>query len=188
MTCVDSVYTAGVAITLNDLAQRTGVSPRTIRYYIQQGLMPSPGGMGPRAAYEEESLLNLRLIRHWQDHFLPLAEIRARLEALSIVEKERVLAGVGDSEAPSPKMAEVTSAAEVGESAGDYAAQALAAATPRERPRTSTTVGPAPGRSIYERLVLSPDVELHIRRPLTRTANRQVDALVAEARRLFTTT
>ena len=182
------LYNKGVIYTLSDLSLRTGVSPRTIRFYIQQGLMPSPDGMGPRAAYQEESLLNLLLIRLWQSQFLPLAEIRVRLGALSNDEKQAVLAGAAKGEAPPMMRLEERCAPAAEGSAGDYATQALAAGATHARTHTTQAVGPAPGRSTWERLVLSPDVELHIRRPLTRTANRQVDALVAEARRLFITT
>ena len=40
-------------------------------------------------------------------------------------------------------------------------------------------------RSQWERVVLSPDVELHLRRPLTRGQNKQVDRLVTIARELL---
>ena len=56
-------------------------------------------------------------------------------------------------------------------------------------------VGPAPApaettvrpgdRSQWERIVLAPDVELHIRRPLPRAQNKQVDRLVTIARELL---
>jgi hypothetical protein len=45
---------------------------------------------------------------------------------------------------------------------------------------------PAPiERSQWDRVALSPDVELHIRRPLGRTQQKQVDRLVAIARELL---
>jgi hypothetical protein len=43
----------------------------------------------------------------------------------------------------------------------------------------------APHRSQWERIALSPDIELHVRRPLSRFANRQVDRLIAAARDLI---
>jgi hypothetical protein len=47
--------------------------------------------------------------------------------------------------------------------------------------------GPAttPDRSTWERLSITPDVELHVRRPLDRTANKRVERLVRIARELF---
>ena len=47
---------------------------------------------------------------------------------------------------------------------------------------------PAPSpmeRSQWDRIALSPDVELHIRRPLGRAQQKQVDRLVAIARELL---
>jgi hypothetical protein len=40
-------------------------------------------------------------------------------------------------------------------------------------------------RSHWERISLDPDVELHVRRPLTRTANKRVERLITIARQLF---
>jgi predicted transcriptional regulator len=42
-----------------------------------------------------------------------------------------------------------------------------------------------PDRSQWERVVLHPDVELHIRTPLTRHHNKRVERLIALARQLF---
>ena len=52
----------------------------------------------------------------------------------------------------------------------------------RRRPRRPDAAGE---RSQWERIVLAPDVELHIRRPLTRSQNKQVDRLVTIARELL---
>jgi hypothetical protein len=44
---------------------------------------------------------------------------------------------------------------------------------------------PQPARSNWERMTLTPDIELHIRRPLTRQQNRSVERLLEFARELF---
>src|ERR671916_1871922 len=67
---------------LTELSSAAGVTPRTIRYYVQQGLLPSPGTRGPGTRYERAHLDRLQLIRRLQRLHLPLAEIRRRLEAL----------------------------------------------------------------------------------------------------------
>ena len=62
----------------------------------------------------------------------------------------------------------------------DYSSQALGATpVPAE-----STVRPG-DRSQWERIVLAPDIELHIRRPLPRAQNKQVDRLVTIARELL---
>jgi hypothetical protein len=52
-------------------------------------------------------------------------------------------------------------------------------------PATSMPQPSTPGRAQWERLALAPDVELHVRRPLTREINRRVEKLLALARQIF---
>ena len=75
---------------LNELCEQCDVTARTVRYYIQQGLLPSPG-LGAGVRYSEGHLARLRLIRRLQREHLPLAEIRHRLEALDDVAVQRLL-------------------------------------------------------------------------------------------------
>src|SRR5215510_6434822 len=72
---------AAIQLYLNDLCQQADVTARTVRYYIQQGLLPSPG-LGSGARYGSAHLTRLRVIRRLQREHLPLAEIRRRLESL----------------------------------------------------------------------------------------------------------
>ena len=50
--------------SLTQLAKLADVTPRTIRYYISQGLLPSPGQQGPGTQYSDEHLERLRLIKN----------------------------------------------------------------------------------------------------------------------------
>src|SRR5688572_6976705 len=77
---------------LAQLSEQAGVSQRTVRYYIQQGLLPSPEARGPGAHYGVEHLERLTLIRKLQREHLPLGEIRRRLESLSAQEITDLLA------------------------------------------------------------------------------------------------
>jgi len=49
-----------------------------------------------------------------------------------------------------------------------------------------SATGPEPVRSQWERVSLTSDVELHVRRPLSRHQNRQVDRLLEAARQILT--
>ena len=69
-------------IGLTELVEAAGVSVRTVRYYIAEGLLPPPLSAGPRAAYTAEHLDRLRLIARLKDAYLPLREIRRRLRGL----------------------------------------------------------------------------------------------------------
>src|SRR5512141_2063117 len=68
--------------SIADLARLADVTPRTIRYYVSQGLLPSPEVPGPATRYGEGHLLRLRLIRRLQRDHLPLSEISGRLERM----------------------------------------------------------------------------------------------------------
>src|SRR5215210_2899635 len=68
--------------TIGQLAERAGVTPRTIRYYTAEGLLPRPDARGQYALYGEEHLLRLQLIGHLKETYLPLGEIKARIENL----------------------------------------------------------------------------------------------------------
>jgi DNA-binding transcriptional MerR regulator len=67
---------------LGDLATAAGVSARTIRYYVQRGLLPSPEFRGKDTSYGEEHLTRLRAIAALQGRHLPLDEIQRVLDAL----------------------------------------------------------------------------------------------------------
>ncbi len=66
-----------------DLAQATGVTPRTIRYYVAEGLLPPPEGAGPAAVYGAGHRDRLELIGRLKDQYLPLKEIRRHLATLT---------------------------------------------------------------------------------------------------------
>lgn len=79
---------------VGELAERTGVTKRTIHYYIGRGLLPPPEGAGLGAVYSEEHLYKILLIKKLQDRFLPLEEIRKRTAGMTL--REVVLSLEGD--------------------------------------------------------------------------------------------
>ena len=167
---------------LPELCERAAVTPRTVHFYVQQGLLPGPEGSGRGAKYGPRHVVRLRLIRRLQREHLPLAEIRQRLDALTDEEAESLLART-----------ESESAARA--SALDYVQSVLrrdssdVAAESREPPFPCAMRTPAPAnevtRSTWDHVVLNDDIELHIRRPLSRLRNRQVEKLLAAARDLL---
>jgi DNA-binding transcriptional MerR regulator len=69
--------------SMQELAERSGFEPRTIRLYIQRGLLRGADRRGPGATYEEGDLHRLRFIRALRDKVeLPLDEIRRLLLSL----------------------------------------------------------------------------------------------------------
>lgn len=67
------------AWTLEKLAERTGVPRRTIRYYIQLGLVPRPHGERRGALYGREHLDRLLEVRRLAQQGFSLSEIAEAL-------------------------------------------------------------------------------------------------------------
>src|SRR5260221_12707645 len=78
-------------LSMDELADRAGVSVRTVRYYISQGLLPGPGTRGKYASYNQDHLARLRLVRRLAEQHVPLAEQRERLAQLSADELRQLL-------------------------------------------------------------------------------------------------
>ena len=78
------------AYKLDELARAADVAPRTVRYYVQRGLLPAPAFRGKDTTYGPEHLLRLRAIKHLQQAHLPLDEIQSRILAASPAELERL--------------------------------------------------------------------------------------------------
>ena len=73
-----------VPYSLQDLADRTSIEPRTIRSYIERGLMPGPDSRGRNAGYSDEHLDRLRALTLLRDasRNLSLEQIRQILQRL----------------------------------------------------------------------------------------------------------
>ena len=59
-----------------ELAELGGVSRRTVRYYVQEGLLPAPLGVGRGHHYAREHLERLLEVKALQEQGRSLAEIR----------------------------------------------------------------------------------------------------------------
>jgi DNA-binding transcriptional MerR regulator len=81
------------SLKLEELATRAGVSARTVRYYIQRGLLPAPEFRGPDTNYGERHLLVLKAIRSLQDAHLPLDAIAGVLQGKSADELRSIADG-----------------------------------------------------------------------------------------------
>jgi len=66
---------------LDELSQLTGQSVRSIRYYIQIGILEKPTGVGRGAHYTSKHLNQLLEIRKWQQAGLSLERIQELLQA-----------------------------------------------------------------------------------------------------------
>lgn len=187
---------------VKELARRAGVTPRTVHFYIQQGLLRPAGSPGPGARYTEGHANRLRVIRRLQREHLPLAEIRRQLAPLDDDAVASLLTATSrpSGERPGSALEYVRALLEPSQPARESARakpgspplvtlrQALAsseAALPAGVFSVRGKGTEAPERSQWERIVLAPDIELHLRRPLSREENRRVERLLAMAREIL---
>jgi len=68
-------------LSLQQLCERADVPGRTVRFYIQKGLLPAPLGEKRGAYYTEAHLGELLRIRQWQETGLSLDAIADLLQA-----------------------------------------------------------------------------------------------------------
>ena len=122
---------------LDELAEKAGVAARTVRFYVQRGLLPAPDFRGKDTTYGPDHLVRLRAIKRLQEAHLPLEEIQARLAAATPAERERLANQPVTLEVDLPPVG-------------------------RRRQRTGESVSAAAPET-WRRITLAPGLELHVR-------------------------
>lgn len=97
-------------LSLQDLAAATGIEPRTLRSYVEKGLLPGPESLGRGARYPREALDRLRVMQLLRDAKpdLSLDQIGLLLQSLTpfqlreVAEGRQRIAGVVDTDAGRP--------------------------------------------------------------------------------------
>lgn len=81
--------------SLQELSDQTGVEQRTIRSYVERGLLPGPDTLGRGAKYPPEALDRLRVMGLLRDanRDLTLDQIRVLLQSLSPAQLADIAAG-----------------------------------------------------------------------------------------------
>ena len=162
--------------TLKELAAASGLPARTVRYYVAEGLLPSPGRQGPATRYPEGTLKRLTLIKRLRAANLALAEIRDRVAVLSDDDVASALKPRGLAQQVELSAGTVFPPVyRVPPPVSD--AYLLRSRTGDEWARTAMTRA----RTHWERISLEAGVELHVQRPLNRLAAKRVERLVAYA-------
>src|SRR5262245_22390917 len=83
-----------VYYNINTLAQKTGLTRRTIRYYVQRGLLPRPEGGGRGHYYTEEHLARIELLQRWRSQGVPLEKMKELFPGAPVVSAAPSLAEV----------------------------------------------------------------------------------------------
>ena len=76
-----NIFGVTMNMNLQQLGERAETPGRTIRFYIQKGLLPGPEGEKRGAYYTESHLAELLRIRQWQETGLSLDAIAGLLQA-----------------------------------------------------------------------------------------------------------
>ena len=188
---------------INELAKKTNVSVRTIRFYINEGLLPAPETRGRYTAYTDEYVDRLELIRRLKEAFLPLKEIRATLASLSWEDVRLTLddlrgreaqaqqAPPGDDKGAAPRKVGEPRSSALEYISGLLTSTPVSRPLPPQPPRPSPQAGPggppAAQTETWQRVTLADGLELHIRKPLRPENQRKMDEIIELVRKKFNT-
>jgi DNA-binding transcriptional MerR regulator len=79
---------------IETLAKMTGLTRRTIRYYVQRGLLDQPEGGGRGSYYTDRHLSTIEKIKKWSEQGVPLIHMKAMLEGKEIPVHADVSTGI----------------------------------------------------------------------------------------------
>ncbi len=183
---------------ISELAALSGVSNRTIRYYIHEGLLPQPRLRGRYAEFTDEYIHRLQLIKVLKESYLPLNRIKEVLDALDdnqIVplleefEKDPISALSGLQALPVFEQA-APDALQLNSPTIDSALSYIHSL--RENPTLLNTPSQArvhrfrqeaPMQTLeaveWQRIRLAPGLELHVRQPVRPRVQRLIEQVIA---------
>ncbi len=194
-------------LLIHELAQRAGISVRTIRYYIEEGLLPQPAYQGKYSYYTLSYLDRLELIRRLKESYLPLREIRDIMSSLTDTQVRRKLKEMPLSSGkfsfqqspaqltPKPgakaleyinRLMEDQTRYKTGESTGQppviHRKEREIATEPNLQPLFQANVS---GEEAWLHITLAPGVELHLRQPMDASTESRIHQLFYVAKKIF---
>ena len=189
---------------INELAKRARTTVRTIRYYTSEGLLPQPDSDGKFAYYDENYLRRLELILRMKEAYLPLKEIRQIMLSLSDDDvKQRLLEEGATIKKEESKHNQSTLKKSKDSDALDYISNLMETQT-RYRSNEPQSRRPpqfvqSPGQNLqtplpisaqdvesWQRIILAPGVEMHLRYPTDSETNNRIQHLISFAKKIFT--
>lgn len=195
--------------TLEDLENKSGLTMRTLRYYIQEGLLPGPDTRGKYARYSQSHLDTIRFIERLKLLNMPLKQIRHLLETMSSEDIERIIQSepVKDLIKSSPIFLDKEEKGKKNEekrsSALDYIHNLESSQekfyfkeginnylppAPSQIPAPSLTVienKQVKDGETWQRIHLADGIELQVRQPMNKRYEQKVNELLAITRKLF---
>ena len=177
--------------SIGELAEEAGVSTRTIRYYVSEGLLPPPVGAGPNSRYTDAHLRQLGIIGRLKEQYLPLREIRRRLIGHGdIPAAPATTPPSSEYHGPSRRSREIAEYRELNRSMPPAAAHFVS--SPRPAPelphRTLAEQAAPPEREqVWRRVSISDEAELLITEDQYRRHQDKIDWLIQWAKRVLGT-
>ena len=187
-------------LTLEDLVNISGLPLRTVRFYIQEGLLPGPDSRGKNARYTEGHLERLEWIQRLKEHHRPLREIRILLNNMTPREIKALLNGQEKMQEYlsnfNVKGEDAIDHLPVGNSALDYIrsvegkeGKTQEATDPTVNLNLSAPASVSPSsidiRESWQRIVIGDGIELNLKLPIRSEDKARIDELIAFTRRLF---
>jgi len=180
----------GREYSISELAEEAGVSTRTIRYYVSEGLLPPPVGAGPNSRYTDAHLHQLGIIGRLKEQYLPLREIRRRLVGHGDIPVAPAAAPPSSEyHGPSRRSREIAEDRAVNRSMPPPRLAAPASSAPRalySRPEPAPPAPPEHGQA-WRRVGISDEAELLITEEQYRRHQDKIDWLIQWARRVLGT-
>jgi DNA-binding transcriptional MerR regulator len=177
------------SLTLDELCEMAGVTVRTVRYYISEGLLPPPAGHGATARYTREHLDRLDVIAAMKARFLPLREIRRMLDGMDqrTVSEMATTAREAAEATPAARRAArpVAEASAPPPASAEDPATYIATLLNRDQPVSSAPPPQAAPDSTWRRVPITEDAELLIEDGVYTRRREQIESLVAWAQRVL---
>ena len=198
-------------LTLEELVSQSGLPVRTVRFYMQEGLLPGPESRGKNARYTRGHLERLELIQRFKDLYLPLQQIRNLINNMSPEEISSLLQGQDrlrkslsnfTSEKRNPPRSPVdgqsaldyirsleNQQAKIREISDDYQSVSpkLSPSAPTKPELRQDRYSPAhrPAPQTWQRVSIRDGIELNVRYPINPGDEKKIDQLLVFVHQLF---
>lgn len=100
---------------MQDLIEQSGLAARTIRHYVERGLIPRPRGLGPAAEYEEDHLVRAVAIARMRARGMSVDAIAEHVQAWTTAKFKRYVRETAPAPASAPAPAPAPAPAVEGE-------------------------------------------------------------------------
>jgi len=177
--------------TIQELSELTGFSRRTIRYYIQEGLLKPPAGRGRGGYYYDSHLNALSKIRQLQNQGLRLSTISPILKEAVTETLDKIIVRSEDKvwdgdDADETMRAEESEDVRFKQSLHESASRTEQPRHPSQPPHPLDPPQPS-SRQVWIRYLIADGAALHVRRDIDINQRKKIDQLIRLADAILNT-